>query len=1289
MAERRPRPALSGSRDDDVLGPLRRKLAAAEIARVEAVACRGPRALLQHAADLDARAAARREGAIPKSAAQVERTATEVFRLELECEIALVVLRSLGTEADERTLGAIIALALRPGRWSRRVEAFALLRTLAEPELHAELRWSAVKACLDGLLPVQHRWVQVAAAETLAHLDPERARVHVLARFTHALPGDDFLVRARLVELAARLPSRTWGFVLDEAVRDPSEHVRLTAARLQPDPRQLAHTATHASTGKVRTMALVSLAKRGSGQEAQPTLRAALASESYPDAIEAAAEGFTVLARRKVLRNLDQAESSLALAAARTDLPGRTRAAVVEELSAVSVLGDPFLRLVHDLVSDAVVRIPVGSSAVLAHEALEAVTDDQMGRVLSVLARGDFGLCAERLRDGFLVHRGEVRSFSAWRWLFELLHPMPSKRQGYSHTWARRLRGNVRAPPQGLAELSPTQVPGERLLVGKRGDWGRHLPLVDDLLHAGIFAPQPARIVSPLGTTVVTPPRAFHARLAAWARLSMHYARFAAQRHRSLESDEKAVQRGFVDSVRHETGIAIDFIPHPFAARLPRPPELAAMAPIAAWGAFPDGIVRDLLHYAVSAEGNRLPHVGAYAATLLVGMIARAVMARRRIDQDRKAIPLVVGGWGTRGKSGTERLKAGLFQGLGYDVLVKTTGCEAMFIHGIPGLRAQEVFIHRPYDKATIWEQRALLTLARRFGVRVFLWECMALQPDLVNLLQMQWMRDDYSTITNAYPDHEDVQGPAGYDVAQVISEFVPKNGRLFTTEDQMLPLLRESANARGTSVRAVSEREAALIGDDILARFPYHEHPKNMALVVALAQALGVSSSVALAEMADHVVPDLGVLKTYPRAEYAGRSLSFTNGMSANERTAALSNWVRAGFVRDADADPSRWVVTVVNNRADRVARSEVFARFIVEDIAAHKHVIIGTNVSGFLRFTREALNRFLERTAPTRDLEGDEAARYETVEERLRKAWQRLSIGAATTEAVLAELEARSWPDLAPALVSALLTPSGAGESVEQGRRAVEAGMPSGYPADARAFVVDSLARRRATRAVDLAAVAHAIREPARLDAIFAQTYRALFEEQLVAIDEPAIKGDALIARIAQTAPPGARVDIMGLQNIKGTGLDFVYRWVSLDTVARALDKVGSPSPEAWDEGLRELLTYEGWGHVEASHALAVLESHRAHVPPDRAVRIDAVLTYLRPIEEQRRRALTAKASRSLRERLRDFTGRTFDYLDAMRRQRMAKRVLDDLVTQRISHAEAALAMRAIVARGKMGQA
>src|SRR5262249_1778453 len=148
--------------------------------------------------------------------------------------------------------------------------------------------------------------------------------------------------------------------------------------------------------------------------------------------------------------------------------------------------------------------------------------------------------------------------------------------------------------------------------------------------------------------------------------------------------------------------------------------------------------------------------------------------------------------------------------------------------------------------------------------------------------------------------------------------------------------------------------------------------------------------ASVAIAEMADNVVPDLGVLKTYPTLPWAGRTLSFTNGMSANERTGAMANWRRTQFDKhDPDAEPARWIVTVVNNRAGRSAPSEVSARSLVEDAGAHRHFLIGTNVGGLVGFIEEALARHLASIAPTANLVGDDAQRMRTAASRVDRAF------------------------------------------------------------------------------------------------------------------------------------------------------------------------------------------------------------------------------------------------------------------------------------------------------------
>src|SRR5436190_23717910 len=98
----------------------------------------------------------------------------------------------------------------------------------------------------------------------------------------------------------------------------------------------------------------------------------------------------------------------------------------------------------------------------------------------------------------------------------------------------------------------------------------------------------------------------------------------------------------------------------------------------------------------------------------------------------------------------------------------------------------------------------------------------MGLTPSYVDILQKQWMRDDLSTLTNAYPDHEDIQGPSGIDVATVIGGFCAPGGKVMTTEDpNMLPVLRERARERDATLFVVPVAERTLYAADLVARMP------------------------------------------------------------------------------------------------------------------------------------------------------------------------------------------------------------------------------------------------------------------------------------------------------------------------------------------------------------------------------------------------------------------------------------------------------------------------------------
>jgi poly-gamma-glutamate synthase PgsB/CapB len=1207
---------------------------------------------------------------------------------EIACESMLVVARTTLNAVTVHGIGVDVVqrLAEANGRWSRRVEALALLRAMGRYSIAAGPRAAIARLAARLAQRSEHRWVQSAALETLAAFEPAAAHALAAERIVRPADGDDFLVRERILDVAGRLRAGAhsiWDDLITHAHADPSEHVRMTAARLERDETVAARIARTAKSPRVRATAIL----------ASTSTEVVTSGLADGDAlvVRTAAEQVVAMASAKKLRQPETVIAALSAAAARSDLPAAVQVAIKNALAEISVRVDPYLGMVHEVLGNLVRQTPVGGGMKVSGAALGALSEQRLGRVLATLAQDDHPLGADRDGAGITLYRGDVRGFAAWRVLFELCNPAPSKRQGFVHTWGRSPRGALRAPPGGLAELTATRVPGERVLIPGAGDWGRQVPLVDDLLATGVLFAKPAVIVGHSGTTFVQPGSTLLRRALDWLTLTRRYAEIAELRRRALDSDEPSRKSEYVDAVHRLTGISLTYRAHESALtavrssdvtrRLPALEASLSFMPLAALGSMAS-LGRDFLEYTTSLSDNRLPDVAAYAAIVLSWMLVRAVMVKRSIDDDRKHIPLVLGGWGTRGKSGTERLKAGLLQGMGYECLVKTTGCEAMFIHAMPGAQAREVFIHRPYDKATVWEQRDVLRLARRFGVRAFLWECMALKPDLVNLLQHQWMKDDYSTITNAYPDHEDVQGPTGYDVAEVIGEFVPTRGRLFTAEDQMLPLLRERARERGTSVDVVSSRDADLIAEDLLARFPYSEHPRNVALVASLAEAMGIPKSIAIAEMADHVVPDLGVLKTYPTARHAGRSLSFTNGMSANERTGAISNWRRSGFdAHDLDREPGRWLVTVVNNRADRIARSEVFARFIVEDAAAHRHVLIGTNVSGLLGFIEGALTRHLRAISPTHQLTGSGDERLATAQKRVSRAFRALSVGRTDAVSAAAELKLFGAP-LDAARLEPLLMPAAFDETYEAARAAVRVGL-SHLDAELLPFAVERLARRRTLRAVRAALETHLFSDPAKVEAVFVRAYRDMFSEQLVPLHDPEMTGDAIIDAVARAVPPNVHAAIMGLQNIKGTGLDFVYRWVNLETVERSVKKLGSSVPSERADALRELAQQDDHGLLGASRALEAVRA-AAHSDHER-LPYRATLETLERALRDCQLGLGQKRSVGLGERVRRAVRKTFDYLGSIGRQRDAGQVLDQLVAGRLSHAAAATEMRDILSRAK----
>jgi poly-gamma-glutamate synthase PgsB/CapB len=1166
---------------------------------------------------------------------------------------------------------------------------------------------------------------QVAALELSVAADPSRAADYAAERLAERTGKDGAIVRHNALRVLAAAPvePKRKLEVARRAVDDPSEHVRQGLARLL------------AGLGSQAGYEL--LARLWLEDEALPVQGVAMRELSARAAKELAAAralDAALLAALDTLASDQHTRKSGPL----VDLiieAVRARAVGPERVLEPSRLAGPLARLLENPTLGAGIAERVGALLIelevrdtrkldeLRETFANAVRDlgegerveveffpetplSDLEKALAVVAQDGLPV-AMRARGGgrYTLTLGERRGFRLWRLIHELLTPAPDKRMGYAHTSARVGGGDSVVAPLRMGEVTPTRVPGERHLVSELGTWGSFLPRVDDLLAVTGTSGRPRRVITSFGTLELRGPDSLLGRLVARARLSWHYPRYASLRDVSLSAKEPEVRLEYANTVR-KLGFSVALASSDSAigkAKVERKPLLLRHYLGAGVAVAPLGLphwLEELGYTVASPRANTAWHLAIVVWVVTFGMLLRAAVIRSRIERNLSAIPLRIGGWGSRGKSGSERIKAALFHAMRFDVVVKTTGCEAMMIHARRDRSARELFLYRPYDKATIWEQERVLGFGARLRAQVFLWECMALQPRFVSILMDEWMQDKLATLTNAYPDHEDIMGPSGEDVARVIGCFMPKAGTVFSAEEQMLPLIRDAARVRNTRLVEVGPLDAALLPRDLLARFPYNEHPSNIAMVLALAEHLGVDREWALVKMGDFVVPDLGVLKTYPTVDFAGRKLTFSNGMSANERAGFLSNWIRLGFDEmDGDKTPDEVAVAVVNNRADRVPRSHVFAQVLARDAICDHIVLIGTNLDAMQRFIVTEMDGWLETVSfgdgndRTLSLERAHAAlkrlRISTDPDALRRRLSRVLVAAGASEADASATVTAALPaELGAGLPVADLAQQLAAPHAAQMDEVAPGTAVSGAEVKTH---VERLLRHFTETQVMLAEVRTLLDQKAAgraLEALRAHC-RKLWAERIVVIWDAKSTGDQTIDRIARSVPPGHRARVLGCQNIKGTGLDFAYRWVSIGDVDTALRRL-EEEPRAREQMIAFLRGHGDYGLCDTRMALqrigALAASPSAEWAPHQA-ELGLLMQHLGRVEVARAARLRGAPKRTTMARLLDRVEPVVDHLDSVRRSGRAVRIMEDLFEKRVSQGRAAVLLRDLVARGKGG--
>lgn len=157
--------------------------------------------------------------------------------------------------------------------------------------------------------------------------------------------------------------------------------------------------------------------------------------------------------------------------------------------------------------------------------------------------------------------------------------------------------------------------------------------------------------------------------------------------------------------------------------------------------------------------------------------------------------------------------------------------------------------------------------------------------------------------------------------------------------------------------------------------------------------------------------------------------------------------------------------------------------------------------------------------------------------------------------------------------------------------------------------------------------------------------------------------------------------------MQNIKGTGLDFVYRWQAWETVHSACEKAESSDSLVSAEGLQTLLTFQEFGIAAEERVQATVARLRARDGDRLGPQLDLISASLEEQLAEVRQEMNILRSGSRIDKIIEAVEAFLDAGDAVRRRKKANRIYRDMVTERISHERAARELKHLNSRQKGG--
>tara|TARA_B100000427_G_scaffold70192_1_gene56525 strand:- start:2943 stop:4097 length:1155 start_codon:yes stop_codon:yes gene_type:complete len=322
--------------------------------------------------------------------------------------------------------------------------------------------------------------------------------------------------------------------------------------------------------------------------------------------------------------------------------------------------------------------------------------------------------------------------------------------------------------------------------------------------------------------------------------------------------------------------------------------------------------------------------INALICIIIILLIIGIIESKFHVNSINK-IPIRIHVNGTRGKSSVVRLiAAGLREG-GLKTFAKTTGTIPRIINE----KGKDLELHR-LRSATIGEQIKLIRFFGKKSPDALVIECMAVNPQYQWISEHKIVKSTLGVITNVRRDHIDEMGKTIKDIAYSLSNTIPFNSKVFTSEKLSLKYLKDIANKRESQI---IESSAYSVDSDYMDKMPYLEHEENISLALAVCEQVGIDRKKALDGMLK-TNPDPGALLIWNLYN----NNKFISAFAANDPDSTFKVWQ---LIKSKEKNK---ICFFLNSRDDRRYRTNQLIDLVLNRINPDLFIIRADNVESEL---------------------------------------------------------------------------------------------------------------------------------------------------------------------------------------------------------------------------------------------------------------------------------------------------------------------------------------------------